>query len=118
MKRVSLPTKIVALVLSANLSNVNAQSSGELHVPSPDWREQIIYFVMVDRFARSGAVDPGDPDSDPERTNWSQFWGGNLQGLIHRLDHLERLGVRTLVCSPIFEQCGGTDEGDRGRVAP
>ena len=58
MKRVSLPTKIVALVLSANLSNVNAQSSGELHVPSPDWREQIIYFVMVDRFNDGDATNP------------------------------------------------------------
>jgi putative alpha-1,2-mannosidase len=27
----------------------------KLHVPSPDWRDQVIYFVMTDRF------DDGDP---------------------------------------------------------
>ena len=78
MKRVSLPTKIVALVLSANLSNVNAQSSGELHVPSPDWREQIIYFVMLDRFNDGDATNnnQGVGEYDPRRN--SHYSGGDL----------------------------------------
>lgn len=33
---------------------------GPLHVPSPDWRDQVIYFVMTDRFA------DGDPSNNDQ----------------------------------------------------
>ncbi len=61
--------------------------------------DDAIYFVMVDRFANGdpdndGAVDPGDPQA---------FHGGDLQGVIDHLDHLERLGVRTVWLSPVFQ---------------
>ena len=26
-------------------------ADGPLHVPSPDWRDQVLYFLMIDRFA-------------------------------------------------------------------
>src|SRR5512147_328823 len=29
----------------------SAANFANLHVPSPDWRDQIIYFMMTDRFA-------------------------------------------------------------------
>jgi hypothetical protein len=31
-----------------------------LHVPSPDWRDQVIYFVMTDRF------DDGNPRNNDQ----------------------------------------------------
>ena len=39
----------------------------ELHVPSPDWRDQIIYFVMLDRFADGDPTnnDQGAGEFDP-----------------------------------------------------
>ena len=58
----------------------------------------LIYLVMVDRFADGdpalpGAVDRGDP----------QGWhGGDLAGLAARLDHLQALGVRTVWVTPIW----------------
>ncbi len=57
-----------------------------------------IYFVLVDRFANGdpsndGKTDPADP---------AAFHGGDLEGLIDRLDWLEQLGVRTVWLSPIF----------------
>jgi len=58
-----------------------------------------IYFVLVDRFANGdprndGAVDANDPQA---------FHGGDLQGVIDRLDDLQRLGVRTVWLSPVFQ---------------
>jgi hypothetical protein len=58
----------------------------------------VVYFVMVDRFADGlpngkGTVDPGDPQA---------FHGGDLPGLISRLDHLEELGIGAIWLSPVF----------------
>ncbi len=57
-----------------------------------------VYFVMVDRFADGladpeGSVDPADPQG---------FHGGDLPGLIARLDHLQQLGVGAVWLSPVF----------------
>ena len=100
MKRVSLRTKIVALVLSANLSNVNAQSSGELHVPSPDWREQIIYFVMLDRFNDGDATNnnQGVGEYDPGRN--SHYSGGDLPGLVNKVSYINNLGATAVWITP------------------
>ena len=57
-----------------------------------------IYFILVDRFcngnpANDGAADGADP------AGWH---GGDLQGVIERLDYLQRLGFGTVWLSPIF----------------
>ncbi|MBI5534212.1 MAG: hypothetical protein HY898_15925 [Deltaproteobacteria bacterium] len=81
-----------------------------------DIRGETMYFAFVDRF-----VD-GDPASnegrdpatyDPERKDWTRYWGGDLQGVIDKLDYLERLGVSTIVLTPIVEQIPGLGR-DRG----
>lgn len=59
---------------------------------------ELIYFVLLDRFANGDTtndhgVDPRDP------AGWH---GGDIEGLIQRLDYLSELGVTTLWLSPIF----------------
>ncbi|NMO13768.1 glycosyl hydrolase [Pyxidicoccus fallax] len=58
-----------------------------------------IYFVMVDRFAN------GDPRNDGkvDLKDAQAFHGGDLQGVIDRLDGLRKLGVRTVWLSPVFQ---------------
>ncbi len=71
-----------------------------LHVPSPDWRDQVIYFVMIDRF------DDGDPSNndqgaeefDPQRN--SKYSGGDLAGVAQRLDYIRGLGATTVWITP------------------
>ena len=41
-------------------SSVGAGASLKLHVPSPDWRDQIIYFLMTDRF------EDGNPSNNDQ----------------------------------------------------
>lgn len=61
--------------------------------------EGSIYFVLVDRFfngepSNDHAVNSADPVA---------WHGGDLQGVIQKLDHLKALGVQTIWLSPIFE---------------
>jgi alpha-glucosidase len=82
------------------------------HDPPPAWaRDAVVYQIFPDRFARS--VDRPAPDwaipcdwdtpvigRGPETPR--QFYGGDLDGIAGRLDHLARLGVNTVYLTPIF----------------
>lgn len=63
------------------------------------WEDQIIYFVMIDRFAN------GDPSNDDMGfgefgDDNSRYNGGDLQGLIERLDYIKELGATAIWITP------------------
>jgi neopullulanase len=73
-------------------------------IVTPDWvRDAVFYQIFPDRFARSGRVHVPGPlepwDSPP--TNHG-FKGGDLYGVVERLDYLEALGITALYLNPIF----------------
>jgi cyclomaltodextrin glucanotransferase len=85
------------------------------------FNENIIYFIVVDRFFNS---DPSnDRCSNPEafdlsRGDWFKYWGGDLGGVIAKLDYLRELGVGALWLTPLFEQVRGlVDAEGRGIAA-
>ena len=82
--------------------SVDADTAPELllHVPSPDWREQVIYFVFTDRFADGDPTnnDQGAGEYDPSTT--SHYSGGDLQGIIDRLDYIQGLGATAVWITP------------------
>lgn len=59
-------------------ATASAANFPNLHVPSPDWRDQIIYFMMTDRFADGDPTnnDQGAGEYDPQ--DFSRFNGGDL----------------------------------------
>lgn len=70
----------------------------------PEWaRGATFYHIFPDRFARSaaghrrGPVEPWDAPVD-KRT----FLGGDLDGIVERLDHISSLSVNALYLTPIF----------------
>lgn len=71
----------------------------------PNWvKDAVFYQIFPERFAN------GDPSNDPDGVlPWggeptpTNFFGGDLQGVIDRLDHLERLGVTAIYFNPVFE---------------
>ena len=71
-----------------------------LHVPAPDWRDQIIYFAMTDRFADGDASnnDQGAGEFDP--ADAGKYSGGDLRGVEQRLDYVRGLGVTALWLTP------------------
>jgi glycosidase len=87
--------------------------------PSPnDWRDQFIYFLLVDRFddnaADTPAYVPGEaaPAADPARRN--RFQGGNLKGITRRLDYIKGLGCTAVWLSPILKNRGDLDTSYHG----
>ncbi len=71
----------------------------------PDWvKDAVFYQIFPERFAN------GDTANDPrgvvpwgEKPTGRNFSGGDLQGIIDRLDYIQDLGVNALYLNPIFE---------------
>jgi glycosidase len=86
---------------------------------TPEWtRDAVFYQIFVDRFMN------GDTSNDPKKPRrpegkawnvddgyleeWGQepahfnFFGGDLKGVVQKIDYLKSLGVNTLYLNPIF----------------
>lgn len=94
-----------------------------LHDPAPEWVDDaIVYQIFPDRFARS-AQSPTDTEglpTHPQLPVWArpkpwdsepsvrgvisgeEFYGGDLHGIIDRLDYIQSLGADTVYLTPVF----------------
>lgn len=78
-----------------------------LYTRDIEFRQETIYFIVVDRFYDGNPENSEGPNPelyDPEQKNWGLYWGGDLQGIIDKLDYLKNLGVTALWLTPLFEQ--------------
>jgi glycosidase len=94
-------TSRAALAWVAALAAATAAAAPlRLHVPSPDWRDQVIYFVVTDRFAdgdpRNNDLGAGEFRAGSPR----HYNGGDLKGLVGRLDYIRGLGATALWITP------------------
>ncbi|MCG7410453.1 alpha-glycosidase [Paenibacillus sp. ACRRX] len=72
----------------------------------PAWvKDAVFYQIFPDRFAN------GDPSNDPESVrSWEasspgphDFYGGDLKGVLERLDYISELGINAIYFTPLFE---------------
>jgi glycosidase len=119
--------------IDKSLSGINWKTitTGNFH-PSPTaWEDQVLYFLMLDRFSDNNetnyrdntgnmiqtgittlfndATDNGNAITNPADTGkWiqsgSSWAGGNLKGLETKIGYLKRLGVTAIWISPVFKQ--------------
>jgi len=87
--------------------------------PSPgDWRDVFIYFLLVDRFDNNQENIPlYDPNTTSSGQNWEQgrvFQGGNLRGIIRRLDYILGLGANAIWLSPVLKNRTEKDDTYHG----
>ncbi len=71
--------------------------------PARPWSDDIIYFVLVDRFA------DGDPSNDAgaDPAGKGTFHGGDLKGLLAQLDEISSLGATAIWINPLVKQIDG-----------
>lgn len=93
---------------------------------------EVIYSIIIDRFFNAVPENdiplfafPGDSEYDRRNRYWlprmhyrnasrestggniESYWGGDLQGVIDKLDYLHWLGVTVIVLSPVVENVNG-----------
>jgi cyclomaltodextrinase len=71
---------------------------------TPDWvRDAVFYQIFPDRFASSERVPkPGPLEPWDAPPTFNGFKGGDLLGIVERLDYLQDLGITALYLTPIF----------------
>ena len=94
-----------------SLSEIDFTPAGGVF-PSPvDWRDQFVYFLLVDRFSNGDknipAYDPDAAVNDRVDSDGEQWQGGTLKGITERLDYIKNLGCTVIWLSPIFRNRKG-----------
>jgi glycosidase len=97
---VSVAVSVLAWALSMAFPAEAAPPKLKLHVPSPDWRDQIIYFLMTDRFEDGNPQnnDQGAGEFDPKQS--ARYSGGDLAGVQKRLNYIQGLGATAVWITP------------------
>lgn len=91
----------------ASCAHGSAGPASAARGPAPllarDWRDEVLYFALVDRFA------DGDPSNDVavDRAAKGAFHGGDLKGLLAHLDEIASLGVTALWVNPLVKNIDG-----------
>jgi glycosidase len=106
MLQTTIPESISAV-------NINMRAKGH---PSPEtWRDQMIYFLLPDRFSDGKESQrPVYSKDNPQQFKaldkraWMsegiRFQGGTIQGITSKLDYLKGLGITALWIGPLFKQ--------------
>lgn len=95
---------------------VDAEDFALLAYPAPPaWLpNSVMYQIFPDRFSRSGEADRRPQPNWAVAADWdepvdpvmparvTQLYGGDLDGIVEKLDHLQRLGVTLLYLTPVF----------------
>jgi glycosidase len=93
-------------------SVIRVDCDGCAHPPPIDWRDAILYFVMLDRFA------DGDPSNDDPLglETPADYQGGDLAGLTQKIEdgYFAELGVNTLWITSPLDNADGAGAGTDG----
>ncbi|MFZ5825672.1 MAG: alpha-amylase family glycosyl hydrolase [Bacillota bacterium] len=102
--RRALAAALLALTLSAAALSAAAPARAEASAPKRPYTEDIFYLIMTDRFYNGDKAN----DTGAEPNSPTGIHGGDLQGVIDKLDYLKELGVTGIWLTPVVEnQKGG-----------
>jgi cyclomaltodextrin glucanotransferase len=104
---------------SSSVSSSSSSSSSSSVAVADDFRARTMYFVFVDRFANGNTNN--DNGTNPVATSavkgagvqseWKKYWGGDIEGLISKLDYLQALGVTAIWVTPLVDNINVGNEG-------
>ncbi|WP_294173595.1 alpha-amylase family glycosyl hydrolase [uncultured Sphingomonas sp.] len=105
MKRLLL--SLAASIAATAAAPAPAQDIGAVRARLPE--DEIIYFLLPDRFENgdkrndTGGIRGGRLAHGFDPTHKGFYHGGDLRGLLKRLDYLQGMGVTALWVAPIFK---------------
>ena len=95
------------LTMPHSVSTLDFRPAGQLHPSPEDWRDEVFYFLLVDRFDNGAdgllPYQPGTPTAARDASQRNQFQGGTLKGVTRRLDYIRDLGCSAVWLSPILK---------------
>jgi len=102
-------------VLPTAVSAADIRPRALAHRSPQDWRDQVLYFLLPDRFSKGNEdqlplFDGANPAQfqAPNKGAWMEagkrFQGGTLQGIASKLDYLAQLGATALWIGPVWRQ--------------
>lgn len=124
MKKILAGLLVSFLTIGCSSSVIGASSSGEdlTSIESTKnlknsaknkdsfWQDQIIYFIFNDRFSNGDKTnDFNVKANDP----WA-YHGGDLQGIINKLDYIKDLGATTIWITPPMDNRDNAFKADFG----
>src|SRR6185295_7112861 len=84
---------LAAILLAANTATLAA-----------DFKREVIYQIITDRFFDGSSANNNPAQSaglyDATRTNWHEYWGGDLSGIQQKIAYLTGMGVTAIWISP------------------
>lgn len=92
-----------ALVASLALVSAAPGEARQEYLRASSWQDDVIYLVMTDRFHNGDRQN--DHDADPKDP--FAYHGGDLAGVIQKLDYLKDLGVTALWITPHVDNQNG-----------
>ncbi len=122
--------KFACLLILAAATIVTSVQAQQADAGSPaDYRSRTVYFLVTDRFhphePYAPYIDPQYPDATnavncfvedcDDEIEFRKYWGGDIAGVIQKLDYLNDLGVSAVWLTPLMENVrayqGGTGYG-------
>ena len=101
-----------ALLATSLLPAAAQHRNLKLHVPSPDWRDQVIYFVLTDRFDDGNPRNNDQGLGEHDARDGNKYSGGDIDGIRRRLDYVQALGATALwLTPPVLNQWHDTTHG-------
>ncbi|MGD0799560.1 MAG: alpha-amylase family glycosyl hydrolase [Acidobacteriaceae bacterium] len=84
-----------------------AVALGAATVEGQDFKKQVIYQIVTDRFFNGSSANDNPAQSpglyDSTQTNWQAYWGGDLAGIQAKMSYLKGMGITAIWISPAVD---------------
>ncbi|MFL6555972.1 MAG: alpha-amylase family glycosyl hydrolase, partial [Bacillus sp. (in: firmicutes)] len=99
--------KKITLILILLLLNSSLSANAAVKKEDRLWQDESVYSIMIDRFNDGDRNNDKDVDAkDPLAYN-----GGDIQGIIDKLDYIQEMGFTTIRLTPIFDNANNGYHG-------
>ncbi len=108
--------------LSSGSSLLLTASATAVSGPTRDFKPQVIYQIVTDRFYDGDTSNNNPAQSagmfDASKTNFNLYWGGDLTGIQQKLAYLAGMGVTAIWISPPLDNIDTAANYSGGMFAP